>query len=118
VALGGDPISDRVRKADFDRVNDLLEQVEQEVKSEFSVGAIEVVDRLGGSLDDALAFWKIRKARSAAWTNAQVLWALRGTPQLRDEFFGRLDGLVGVGGRGLLLPVRASARPADGAPIR
>jgi hypothetical protein len=117
-ALGGDPISDRPRKADFDRVNDLLEQVEQEVKSEFSVGAIEVIDRVGGTLDDALAFWKIRKARSAAWTNAQVLWALRGTPLLRDEFFSRLDGLVGVSGRGLLLPVRATLLPADGAQIR
>src|SRR5262245_14169116 len=47
VALGGDPITDRIRKQDFDRVNDLLERAEQEVKSEFSVGAIEVVDRLG-----------------------------------------------------------------------
>jgi hypothetical protein len=116
-ALGGDPISDRLRKADFDRVNDLLEQVEQEVKSEFAVGAIEIIDRVGGPLDDALAFWKIRKARSAAWTNAQVLWALRGTP-LRDEFFSRLDGLVGMSGRGLLLQVRSTALPADGAPIK
>lgn len=118
VALGGDPITDRLRKQDFDRVNDLLERVEQEVKSEFSVGAIEVVDRLGGPVDDAVAFWKVRKARSAAWTNARVLWALRATPLLRDEFFSRLDGLVGVSGRGLLLPVRvATASERGGAPI-
>jgi Family of unknown function (DUF5995) len=118
VALGGDPISDRVRKEDFDRVNDLLEQVEQQVKAEFSVGAVEVVDRLGGPVDDALAFWKVRKARSAAWTNAQVLWALRGTPALRDEFFSRLDSLIGVSGRGLLLPIRVAAATDIGAPIR
>jgi len=118
-ALGGDPISDRVRKQDFDRVNDLLEQVEQQVKSEFTVGALEVVDRLGGPVDDALAFWKIRKARSAAWTNAQVLWALGGSPVLRDEFFNRLDGLVGTGGRGLLLPIKvAAAAQPGGAPLQ
>ena len=118
VALGGDPISDRIRRQDFDRVNDLLEQVEQQVKGEFSVGAIEVVDRLGGPVDDALAFWKIRKARSAAWTNAQVLWALRGSPVLRDEFFNRLDGLVGTSGRGLLLPIKLAAVQPDGAPLQ
>ena len=117
-ALGGDPITDRVRKQDFDRVNDLLEQVEQEVKSEFSVGAIEIVDRAGGGVDDALAFWKVRKARGAAWTNAQVLWALRGTPVLHDEFFSRLDGLVGTSAGGLFLPIRFTAvPPAGGAQI-
>ena len=117
-ALGGDPITDRIRKQDFDRVNDLLEQVEQQVKGEFAVGAIEIVDRLGGPVDDALAFWKIRKARSAAWTNAQVLWALRSTPLLHDEFFNRLDGLVGTGGRGLLLPIKVAAVQPDGAPLQ
>ena len=90
-------------------VNDLLEQVEQEVKTEFSVGAIEVVDRLGGDLDDAVAMWNVRAARRAAWTNAQVLWGLRPTPLLRDRFFRRLDSLVGMGGRGLLLPRRPLA---------
>jgi hypothetical protein len=117
-ALGGDPITDRIRKQDFDRVNDLLEQVEQEVKSEFSIGPIDLVDRVGGPVDDAVAFWKVRKARAAAWTNAQVLWALRGTPVLHDEFFRRLDGLVGTTARGLLLPIRfTAATPAGGAQV-
>ena len=48
--------------------------------------------------------WKVRKARSAAWTNAQVLWSLRGVPLLRERFFTRLDGLVGLTGQGLLVP--------------
>lgn len=103
-ALGGDPITDQLREQDFNRVNDLLEQVEREVKTEFAVGAIEIVDRLGGDVDDAVAMWKVRAARSAAWTNAQVLWGLRPMPALRDRFFGRLDSLVGMSSRGLLLP--------------
>ena len=103
-ALGGDPITDQRREQDFNRVNDRLEQVEREVKTEFAVGAIEIVDRLGGDIDDAVAMWKVRAARSAAWTNAQVLWGLRSMPALRDRFFGRLDSLVGMSSRGLLLP--------------
>ena len=104
LALGGDPITDDRREKDFDSVNDILERVEQEVKTEFTVGLVGAVDRLGGPLDDAVAMWKVRSARSAAWTNAQVLWGLRGHPRLRDRFFSRLDGLVGMAGRGLLVP--------------
>jgi hypothetical protein len=104
MALGGDPITDDQREQDFNAVNDLLEQVERDVKTEFAVGSIEILDRLGGDVDDAIAMWKVRAARNAAWTNAQVLWGLRPLPLLRDRFFRRLDSLVGMSGRGLLLP--------------
>jgi hypothetical protein len=104
-SLGGDPIGDQTRKRDFDSVNDLLERVESEVKRDFAVGAIEVVDKLDGPIDDAVAMWNVRAARSAAWTNACVLWGLGALPLVRDEFFGRLDALVGMGSRALLLPI-------------
>ena len=102
--LGGDPITDDRRERDFDSVNDILERVEGEVKTEFTQGIIGAVDRLGGPVDDAVAMWKVRAARSAAWTNAQVLWGLRDIPHVRDRFFAKLDSLVGMTGRGLLLP--------------
>jgi hypothetical protein len=104
LALGGDPIADGLREQDFDNVNPILERVEQDVKTEFTAGLVGTVDRLGGPVDDAVAMWKVRAARSAAWTNAQVLWGLRDIPLLRDRFFAKLDGLVGMTGRGLLLP--------------
>jgi hypothetical protein len=104
VALGGDPLTDDVRERDFDSVNAILERVEGDVKTEFTVGAVGVIDRIGGPVDDAVAMWKVRAARRAAWTNAQVLWGLRPVPPLRARFFSRLDGLVGLTGRGLLQP--------------
>jgi hypothetical protein len=103
-ALGGDPITGDLREKDFDSVNDILERVEGEVKTEFTVGVVGAIDRLGGPVDDAVAMWKVRAARSAAWTNAQVLWGLHHVPRLRDRFFAKLDGLVGLTGHGLLLP--------------
>jgi len=112
-SLGGDPLTASAREQDFDGINDLLERVEQQVKGEFSVGAIATLDRLGGEADDAVAMWKIRKARATAWTNAKVLWTLRRLPRLRDEFFGHLDSLVGLGSRTLLLPRIA---PVPGGP--
>lgn len=103
VALGGNPLTDDRREDDFESVNAILERVEGEVKTEFTVGLVGAIDRVGGDVDDALAMWKVRAARRAAWTNAQVLWGLRDLPRLRDRFFSRLDGLVGMTARGLLL---------------
>ena len=101
-ALGGDPRTDRGRRQDFDSINALLERVEQDVRTDFSVGIVGVIDELGHDVDDAVAMWKVRAARAAAWTNAKVMWTLRDVPALHDEFFERLDGLTGLAGRGLL----------------
>lgn len=109
---GGDPTSDDRRRRDFDAVDDILERVEQNVKAEFSHGLVGLVDEVGGPVDDAIAMWKVRTARSAAWTNAEVLWTLGAVPRLRDRFFRRLDGLVGLTARGLLVPCVSGRREA------
>jgi hypothetical protein len=49
--------------------------------------------------------WKVERARDAAWTNAEALWAIRRLPRLRGEFLATLDRLVGFAGRGLLRPL-------------
>jgi len=53
-------------------------------------------------VDDLFAMCSIRAARDAAWTHAEVLWALRSTPSLRQSFFSSLDAFTGFAGRGLL----------------
>jgi hypothetical protein len=40
--------------------------------------------------------------------NAEVLWTLRRTPHIREAFFDKLDGLTGLAGKGLLVPVSSS----------
>ena len=112
-ALGGDPLRADAREQDFDSVNEILERVEQEVKVEFATGVVGSIDRIGGPVDDAIAMWQVRAARTTAWTNAQVLWGLRHLPRLRDRFFGRLDSLVGMAGRALLVPCELRAAGRD-----
>lgn len=114
LALGGDPLTDELREQDFTSVNDILERVEQAVKVEFATGVVGSIDRLGGPVDDAIAMWNVRAARSTAWTNAQVLWGLRHMPRLRDRFFARLDSLVGMTGRALLIPCELRGGRRDG----
>ena len=108
-SLGGDPTSDVARRQDFDSVNALLERVEGEVKRDFSIGVIGAVDVLAGRLDDVAAMWNVKAARDAAWTNAEVLWTLRATPNLRMVFFDTLDKSTGLAGRGLLTPIAFDA---------
>jgi hypothetical protein len=58
------------------------------------------VDRI----DDIVAMWNIERARDAAWTNAEALWALRDSPELSANYLLALDRMVGLTGRGLLVP--------------
>jgi Family of unknown function (DUF5995) len=91
--------------ADFRRVDLLLDEVEGVVKGDLAVGLVGVAEEALGRLDDVLAMWKVRKAREAAWANAETLWALRGLPLVAGRYALTLDRTVGFAGRGLLVPV-------------
>lgn len=104
LATDGAPAETGARHTDFEKVNDILEAVEAQIKGEFSTGIVALVDAAGGDVDDAVAMWNVRAARETAWTHAEVLWALQPKPALRDAFFSRLDSFTGFAGRGLLVP--------------
>jgi hypothetical protein len=93
------------QQRDFRRINPLLARVEGEVKAQLITDALRDFDVALGELDDVIALWNVERAREAAWTNAQALWALRGLPHLRAEFVNALDRMVGFAGRGVLRPV-------------
>ena len=111
--LGGAPRPSDGRHDDFQRVNGVLETVEAQIKKEFATGVVATVDRLTAPIDDQLAIWSVRAARDAAWTNAEVLWALKPIPALRQDFFDRLDRFTGFSARGLLAPVAHHGREPE-----
>lgn len=93
--------------SDFERVDALLARVEARIKSSYLTGWLAWVDRLVHRLrriDDVLAMWDVGRARDAAWTNAQALWALGGEPPLANDYLLALDRMVGLASRGLLVP--------------
>ena len=112
-ATDGAPEQGGNRYDDFTKVNDLLEKVEGQIKTEFSTGLVGLVDEFGGEVDDAVAMWKVRAAREAAWTNAEVLWALQGSARASRRVFSRLDRFTGFAGRGLFFARAANARRTD-----
>ena len=92
---------------DFEQIDRLLAAIEQKLKGTFLTGWLAVADRLVhrfGGIDDIVAMWDIGRARDAAWTNAQALWALQPEPQLATDYLGALDRMVGLTSRALLLP--------------
>ena len=64
-------------------------------------------------IDDVVAMWDVSRARDAAWTNAEALWALRGDRDLYDWYLATLDRTVGFAGRGLLVPAEGSREIGD-----
>jgi hypothetical protein len=58
-----------------------------------------------------LATFDVRRARDAAWVNAQTLWTLAPFPTLQKRFLTTLDHTVGFAGRGLVLPIRPPHEP-------
>ena len=99
------PLRGGPQHADFRRIDGVLAKTESRVKTEFATGLVGWADETLGELDDVLAMWNVRKARAAAWTNAETLWALRGLPLTAGRFALTLDRTVGFAGRGLLRPL-------------
>jgi hypothetical protein len=96
--------TDSPQHRDYLRVNEILERVEGEVKERFATGLVGVVDEALGRLDDVVAMWSVARGRDAAWTQAQTLAALQATPELSERYLLVLGRMVGLAGRGLLVP--------------
>ncbi|MPY53233.1 DUF5995 family protein [Streptomyces acidicola] len=88
---------------EFELVGDILVSLEERIREELMPGPdlLQIADpltHLAGS-------WSLERARDAAWSAARALWALRGLPDLAEEFTERLDAAVGFAGRMLLTPL-------------
>jgi hypothetical protein len=90
---------DSAMRGDYDQVNDILEQVEQDIKVPLSDALIAEVDTAFGTTDDFLALWSIRHARDQAWERARIMRQIPG-----DELDGVFDRIVGFAGNLLLGP--------------
>jgi hypothetical protein len=106
--------NDSPQYRDFRKIDSLLVLVEAQAKAELVTDALAQVDVALGEVDDVLAMWNVERAREAAWTNANALWALRILPHLRAEFEATLDSFVGFAGRGLLRPLAHRQRKNGG----
>ena len=98
------PDSDGPQYRDYMKMTQLLKRTEADVKKWLVTGALQEVDETFGDVDDAIAMWSLQRARQAAWTSGEVLWALRDNEGLTVAYVSVMDRMAGFAGRGLLLP--------------
>jgi Family of unknown function (DUF5995) len=91
---------------DFRAVDGVLAVALGQVKQGVVTGLLAKADAALGEADDRVASWDIAKAREVAWVSGCTLSALRELPLLARSQVRALDRLVGLAGRGLLVPCR------------
>lgn len=89
---------------DYVHLNAILADVKERVKPWLIPGALGIIDRAFGRLDDTVAAFSVARARDAAWVHARALWSLRRDAQLGESYLVALDHSAGLAGRGLLAP--------------
>jgi Family of unknown function (DUF5995) len=93
-------------EADYQAITGLLAAVQEQVRQSFFDGIhLEVDRRYAAPLANLVGSWSIGRARDAAWTNARVLWEIRGAEPLRTDYLATLSSTVGMVGSRLLTPV-------------
>lgn len=89
-------------REDYELVNDLLADVEGEIRRSFLTTVGQAVDDRLGPVAHLVSSWNIDKARDIAWVNVQTLWELRRVDFLFDAYAAGLARTVGMGSRLLL----------------
>jgi hypothetical protein len=90
---------------DFEKVNGILKEVEDEVLPVLATGLFGEIEQSLGRLDNVLALWSVTAARETAWFNAMLLWAVRDIAFLRNAKMAESDNITGALGRALIIPV-------------
>jgi hypothetical protein len=99
------PSHDSPQYADYTGVNSTLDSLIELAKKTLMVRLLGDALPPVSHLEDTIGAWSVTAAREAAWTNAEVLWAFRGMPDLYGRVMSGIDGLTTVAGRALLVPV-------------
>jgi hypothetical protein len=89
--------------ADFEKVNQVLEALDAQIRESFEQGVLLELDRGFAGLQNVVDAFSITAAREAGWVNAEVLWRLRDVEVLARSFLTSLDRTVGFAGRALLV---------------
>jgi hypothetical protein len=104
-ATGTEPVHGSALYHDYTSVNSTLDELVEVAKRTLMVRLLGDPLPAVSHLEDTFAAWSVAAAREAAWTNAEVLWNLRGIPPLYSRCMDVIDGLTAVAGKSLLVPV-------------
>jgi hypothetical protein len=105
VRTGAAPAHGDAHYEDYTALNLTLSSLVDSAKAKLHVRLLGELLPPVSQLEDAMAAFSVTAAREAAWTNAEMLWALRAFPNLSARAADTLDGMTAVIGKTLLIPV-------------
>jgi len=81
-------------EADFNKVNDILQNITNELQDRLSKVSplLFLVDLFGENTDEKIIDFSMRKARSQAWNSANLLWSLG--EEHSDKSIKKIDNFV------------------------
>ena len=103
-ALATAPDADPHR-ADYQKVDQLLDAAEQSIRQSFESAPELAVDRHLSAVADLVGNWTINSARDLAWNNCLLLWAVREDPVVRGLFLDTLAASTALAAQLLLVAV-------------
>lgn len=97
--------SDGCHHDDYQKVDALLDAMEQSVRQSFEPPDLAAVDRHVAAVANVIANWSINAARDVAWDTATALWDVREHQMATQLLTGALARTVAMASRGLLVVV-------------
>jgi Family of unknown function (DUF5995) len=91
--------------ADYQKVDQLLDEAEQSVRQSFESALELAVDQHLSAVNNLIASWTINSARDLAWNNCLLLWAVRDDPFARGLLADSLASSAAIASRLLLVAV-------------
>jgi hypothetical protein len=91
--------------ADYQKVDQLLDAVEQSVRQSFETEAELAVERHLSAVANLIGNWSISTARDVAWTNTLLLWAIRDDPFASGLMLDSLAASTALASQMLLVAV-------------
>ena len=91
--------------ADYQKVDQLLDEAEQSVRQSFESAAELAIDQHLSAVNNLIASWTINSARDLAWNNCLLLWAVRDDPFARGLLADSLASSAAIASRLLLVAV-------------
>jgi len=104
-ATGATPTHGNQQYLEYTAVNPILEGLIEEARRDLHVRLLGDALPPVSHLENTLGAWSVAASREAAWTNAEILWEIRGIKPLSARFLDTLDGLAALAGKTLLSPV-------------
>ncbi|AUY49189.1 DUF5995 family protein [Streptomyces sp. CB01881] len=100
--------------ADYLKVNELLAQVEAEVRASFEVQVLRAATGATEPLKHIVASFSIARARDAAWATTQILWHQRNLRPFYDATLATVTAGAALAGRLIVTPVLPPVDRPDG----